>query len=301
MRKQKNRQWYRPSYFFEAFGAFLFLMICKMIGLDLSSHLGGALGARLGPLLKRDHMARENLKKALGHLPPEEIDIIINQMWRNLGRVIGEYAHLNQFQKKHQQWRLQVKWSPKARQAVLDHSGRCFFFSAHFTNWELLPLTLKLKNIPSAEIYQKLSNPYINFWIARLRAKAICPHQVEKKNAVRDIIRHIHANHAFAALVDQKMLSGVWVRFFSRPAQTSEFPASLALKQGYALIPASIDRIDKNKKTRFLVTIKDPLEIDDRNKDKKAIKALAQQMNDCLEAMIRERPDHWLWAHNRWS
>ena len=300
MRKHGNWKWCAPSFFLEAFGVVIFLGLAKMLGLDVSSRLGGWLGERIGPLFKRNHIARENLERAMPELSPEEVDAIIRKMWRNVGRALFEYAHLNKFKKRRHRWRLVLDFSPKARAALARHHGRGFFFSGHFTNWELMPLAVRLEGISIAEIYQRVSNPYVNFWVSRLRKKAICPYQVEKRRALRGIVYHIHSDHAFAALVDQKMLSGVWAWFFHRPAQTSEFPASLAVKQNYALIPCYIRRADKGFRTRFHMVATDPIEIDRTDKSRTQVQHVAQQINYCLEMMIREQPDNWLWLHNRW-
>jgi KDO2-lipid IV(A) lauroyltransferase len=300
MRKHKQRTFLAPSYFLEVFGVAIFYLFCKILGLDLSSRLGGWLGITLGPLFSRDKTARQNIQRAMIELSDEERDRIIKEMWYNTGRVFAEYAHLAKFQKPKYRDRIEFVYSPKARKAMEEHQGRCFFFSGHFTNWELMPLVLRFVNVEAVEIYQRISNPYINTWMHNLRQKAICSYQVEKSKAVRDILRHVKANRPFVALVDQKMLSGFWQWFFHQPALTSAFPATLAVKQNYALLPAQIERIDEKGKTKFRVTVHDPLEVDRTRKTKQDIAAVTQQVNYCLEAMIRAQPQNWLWFHNRW-
>ncbi len=292
-----KKKWYAPSYFFEAAGGALLLGLSKALGLDLASRFGGWLGGRFGSYIGRGRVAKENLAYTMPELSAQEIEVIVNNMWRNIGRTFFEYAHLKKFSKPKHRWRVEIEFSQKARDALRDHQGRVVFFSGHFTNWELLPLPLNLENIMAAAIYQKMSNHYVDFWLSRLRRKAILPYQVSKGSSVRDIIHHIRSNHAFAVLVDQKMLDGIVVRFFGKRAITSEFPATLALKYNYALVPAYIIRADRGWRTRFRLIVCDPLEIDRATQN---IRRITRQVNDTLEQIIRVRPDHWLWLHHRW-
>ncbi len=292
------------SYMFEMAGVILLVGVSKALGLDLASRFGGWVGFRLGPHIGRSHVARRNLSQMMPHLSPEEVDHIVAAMWRNLGRTFFEYAHLKKFSKPRHKWRVEIDFPPRAREAFRVHQGRVIFFSGHFTNWELLPLPMKRENIPSAEIYQKLTNPYVNFWIRRLRKTAISFYQIQKGASVRKIIHHIRAGHVFATLVDQKMLDGIAARFFAHPALTSKFPATMALKYNYALVPAYIVRADRGWRTRFRLIVCDPLEIDrsaqSAAQNDENILRVTQQVNDVLEAIIRARPDHWLWLHRRW-
>ena len=291
----------KPSHLVELAGVVLLFGISKILGLDLASRFGGWLGAQMSSRIGRSRLAKANLASAMPELQSKEIDSIVDHMWRNVGRTFLEYAHLAKFSKPRHRWRVEIDFSQKAHDALRAHQGRAIFFSGHFTNWELLPLPLRRDNIPSAEIYQKLSNHYVNFLVKRLRSRAILPHQVPKGGSVRNIIHHIRSNHAFAVLVDQKMIEGVHVKFFNRPAATSEFPAVMALKYDYALIPAYIVRADRGWRTAFRLFVCDPLEVDRSSKDAKNIRAVTQQVNDFLEARIRAKPDHWLWFHHRWT
>ena len=301
MRKHRDREWWAPSYFLEIFGGVVFLLFCKLIGLDLSSRLGGWLGQKLGPHLGgRDKKARQNIRRAMPELSEEEIDTIIKKMWCNVGRALAEYAHIKKFSQPKHSWRMELAVSPKVLQAIKERQGKVFFFSAHFTNWEVMPLVTNSLEIKMVELYQKLNNPYINNWVKNLRQKYVCPNQLEKRDALRGILHYVKTNHSFAVLVDQKMIGSPWAWFFHQPAETSEFPAVLALKKNYALVPGKIERIDEKGKTKFRITLNDPLEINRPTKTQKDVEYISQQINYCLEVMIREQPENWLWMHNRW-
>ena len=59
-------------------------------------------------------------------------------------------------------------------------------------------------------------------------------------------------------------------------------------------------RFERLTGTSFRVTLEKPLTYGDTGRRKSDVIALMGQVNDMIEAWIRERPEQWLWPHKRW-
>ena len=92
-------------------------------------------------------------------------------------------------------------------------------------------------------------------------------------------------------LADQKMNDGIPVPFFGRPAMIA--PA-LAVCD---VLPLRVERLDG---ARFRVTVFPPLPLPRSGEPPANVAALMAEVNATLEAWIRDRPEQWLWVHQRW-
>src|SRR5689334_15661794 len=63
---------------------------------DRSSDLCGAVTRRLGPLLPVHRIGQQNLRAAYPEKDRAWIEGTLREAWENLGRVAGEYVHLDQ-------------------------------------------------------------------------------------------------------------------------------------------------------------------------------------------------------------
>ncbi|MGH7095974.1 MAG: lauroyl acyltransferase, partial [Stellaceae bacterium] len=59
-------------------------------------------------------------------------------------------------------------------------------------------------------------------------------------------------------------------------------------------------RVERLAGAHFRLTVYPPLEIPHTGDRTADIAALMANVNATLEAWIRERPEQWLWLHNRW-
>ena len=78
------------SYLIEAILLLFWIILCKIIGIKLSSFVGGKIAQFIGPLTKLDNIANRNLTKVFPNLSNKKISIIKNNMWNNIGRNTGE-------------------------------------------------------------------------------------------------------------------------------------------------------------------------------------------------------------------
>ncbi len=85
------------KYFLEFVIVIIFFLIFKIIGLKLSSDLGEIIGKYFGPLFRKKTIAKKNILIAFPDLNENSINEMIARMWKNIGRVFGEYIHINKF------------------------------------------------------------------------------------------------------------------------------------------------------------------------------------------------------------
>ena len=87
-------------YFLEFAIVIIFFLIFKIIGLKLSSDLGEIIGKYFGPLFRKKTIAKKNILIVFPDLNEKSINEMIDRMWKNIGRIFGEYIHINKFIKQ---------------------------------------------------------------------------------------------------------------------------------------------------------------------------------------------------------
>ena len=73
--------------------------------------------------------------------------------------------------------------------------------------------------------------------------------------------------------------------------------AQLALKYKCPVLPAQVERLGG---AHFRVTIYPPLELPNSGDKQADIAAMTTTVNEHLGDWIKQRPEQWLWVHNRW-
>lgn len=266
--------------------------------IDRASAFGGWLGRTIGPALGVSKKARRNIGIAMPEIGQDEVERIISGMWDNLGRTIAEYAHLPSFAEQGERHRLEVIHAECLRSIAASGNG-AVIVSGHFANWEMLPAVMQFEGLHGGEVYRHANNPYVNEWLIGLRRKVTQAVQIPKGGAgARVIVRLMMEKKFVAMLTDQKLNDGIEARFFGLRAMTTGAPAGLAVRYGDPIVPTFIERLDGAK---FRVTVYDPIVARPGADPAAEVLRITQEINDFLEARIRERPEQWLWLHDRWS
>jgi len=286
-------------YFLEFVIVTIFFLIFKIIGLKLSSDLGEIIGKYFGPLFRKKTIAKKNILIAFPDLNENSINEMIERMWKNIGRIFGEYIHINKFSiidlKK-----IKIGFANKNNFEILKKNNKpVVFFSGHFANFELMAKCLQELGFNIGAIYRPLNNIFLNPIMEFIRKKYICPIQIEKgSNGTKKLIKHISTNSPLALMIDQRLSSSIRVPFFNQPASTTTTPAQLAIKYDALLIPVFLKRLEK---TNFEFFIEEPLIINRTSDYDKDIFNITQIMNKKIEEFIKKDPAHWLWSHDRWK
>jgi KDO2-lipid IV(A) lauroyltransferase len=286
-------------YFLEFVIVIIFFLIFKIIGLKLSSDLGEIIGKYFGPLFRKKTITKKNILIAFPDLNENSINEMIERMWKNIGRIFGEYIHINKFSIMDQK-KIKIGFANKNNLEILKKNNKpVVFFSGHFANFELMAKCLQELGFNIGAIYRPLNNIFLNPIMEFIRKKYICPIQIEKgSNGTKKLIKHISTNNPLALMIDQRLSSSIRVPFFNQPATTTTAPAQLAIKYDALLIPVFLKRLEK---TNFQFFIEEPLIINRTNDYDKDIFNITQSMNKKIEEFIKRDPAHWLWSHDRWK
>ncbi len=286
-------------YFLEFILVIFFFLVFKIIGLKLSSDLGEIIGKYFGPLFRKKTIAKKNILIAFPDLNENSINEMIARMWKNIGRIFGEYIHINKFSIIDNSKKKIVFTNRDDAEILKKNNKPIVFFSGHFANFELMAKCLQELGFDIGAIYRPLNNIFLNPIMEFIRKKYICPIQIEKgSNGTKKLIKHISNNNPLALMVDQRLSSSIRVPFFDQPATTTITPAQLAIKYDALLVPVFLKRLEK---TNFEFFIEEPLITNRTNDYDKDIFNITQIMNIKIEEFIKRDPAHWLWSHDRWK
>ncbi len=183
-----------------------------------------------------------------------------------------------------------------------DKSQQCIIVTAHYGNWELAAYAyISLTNRMLTSVKRKMNNPLIGKYIFKQREADPRHDSVEKKGALRHLLRALHAGRTIALLVDQHASSaeGVETAFFNHPARTHFSPALLHLKTGIPIMVGVVRRIPGDN-LKFEVKLADPIMYEPTDDKEKDVAAVAQLYTSQIEEFVREEPLQWMWVHRRW-
>ena len=277
---------------------FLFIIILfslfKILGLNISSTLGGKLFEKIGPLFRSKKLIHSNLKKAFPHINLDSLQEITKLMWNNYGRVFAEYMFIKHFREDISNKNIKIEG-----QEILDDIKRknkpVVFISGHLSNFELMAMHIEKSGIKLSAIYRPLNNIFLNKIMERIRKKYICKYQIKKGiGGMKKLIPLKKLNYSSALMIDQRVSEGIESNFFSQKALTTTIPAQLVKKFDIPVVPIFIERI---KNTSFKIIIKDPIFFD----KEETTQNITDKLNLVLEKMIVYKPEQWIWSHNRWK
>ena len=269
-------------------GAFAFF---RALPLDIASWLGGVLARIIGRFMRANKTASKNLAMVFPEKSEAERGKILTKMWDNLGRTSAELAHLNNPELIN---RIKIIGAEN-----FPAQGKpCFFFSGHLANWELLACVAKANNRPVTAVYRAANNKLADEIISEIRAPLYFNTIPKSRLGTVKIVRAIKNNEAIAMLVDQKMNDGIAVPFFGREAMTAPAIAELAMRYDAPIIPA---RIIRTKGANFEAITYPALALEKTGNTEIDALNIMTNINQMLEAWIREYPEQWFWVHKRWG
>lgn len=254
---------------------------------------GSSLGAALWRLLGRERKRTlDHLLTAFPELSEQERIALGKRCFRHLGSCIGEVLHLLVHDCKVVDREVEIEgWEHV--QSLRAQDRPMIILTGHCGNWELLAASINCRGLDMAVVARGQNDARLDSFIAAFRARfGTTTIARSQQGAARKLLRQLRKGGALGMLIDQDTkVDGVWVPFFGRLAFTPVGAASISSRQGAAVIPAFIERLEDGRHlARFLPELELP-------EDPTEATAL---MTAKIEEQVRRCPEQWVWMHRRW-
>jgi len=259
-------------------------------------------GSRLGNLGRlvlrgRDRLAMRNLRATFPEKSESERRRIADECWRHFSR-----EALATIQMQHVPIEEVPSRCPFINGELVEDAiarGRdVIFLSAHYGAWEIAGLAIMalVKNVST--VARPLDNELLERDLVALRARTGAE-VVDRKRAARVLLKTLARKGAIVLLPDQAVQprEGILVPFLGRPAWTTDAPAKLALRQESEIVFGFCIPDESGHYLEF----EEPIRIEQLGEDEKNAEALTRRINDVISRRIADRPELWLWMHDRWK
>ncbi|HEX7680714.1 MAG TPA: lysophospholipid acyltransferase family protein [Thermoanaerobaculia bacterium] len=255
----------------------------------------GNLGRRV--LRGRDRLAMRNLAAAFPGKSEPERRRIADECWRHFGRealatIRMQHVPIEEVPSHCRFVNARIFEEAQAR-------GRgVVLLSAHYGAWEIAGLAIMALVRNVSTVARPLDNELLERDLARLRARTGAE-VVDRKRAARVLLKTLSQNGVIILLPDQAVQprEGILVPFLGRPAWTTDAPAKMALRQESEIVFAFCIPDATGHHLEF----EEPITIDQLGEDEKNAEALTMRINDVISRRIADRPELWLWMHDRWK
>ncbi|NOX16276.1 MAG: lipid A biosynthesis acyltransferase [Epsilonproteobacteria bacterium] len=173
------------------------------------------------------------------------------------------------------------------------------FLTAHYGNWELLPLCMGAiygnlwgvgRNLDSQKMNQILQKNRNQFNV----------HMLEKNGAIRGLLKALKNGENVGLLVDQNTSDkeGILINFFGKLARHTPSAALIARKTNTPIIPAFITT---NNYKNYDITFYQPIITEKTQNSEEDIKKSVQLQANITQKAIEKKPNEWFWLHRRWK
>ena len=268
--------------------------LVRVLPLDTASGIMGYLWRTIAPHTSRQKRALDHIGAAFPHMGLRERRNLSLRMWDNLGRTAAESLCLDRIIADPTRLDNQAA---KTVDLMRDDGKGGILVSLHMGNWEITILPTLLAGMPIMSAYQRIKNPLVDAYMRRNRSQ-LYPAGLYAKGARtgRLLYDFVAKGGHVGLLVDHRDVRGVPIRFFGRDAMTSLFPAALALRLG---VPLAVGRTVRTQGARFRIEA-EVVDFQPTGDSEKDAIALTQAYYSIFEDWIREKPEQWMWIHERW-
>jgi len=264
--------------------------------------LAGATGAGLGRLAFYLIKGRRNVAiRNLTRIYPEK-----NRHWRKriaresfaeMGRTILEIPHVFLRSKAFLLSRIQVEGEDEFLAAMAQGNGTFVAFY-HHSNWEMCGVMYSTLTSNVNCIYRAFKQPSLEHFVKQCRERFGATMQ-SRQQGLRWLPKALKQEKSIAILLDQHLSGGMPVPFMGHLANTTTVPAAFALKHGTPVFGMALHRMGKSFRFRLQFwRIDMPAITGDKNAD---MYRIMHCIGKSFEPVINQRPESWLWSHQRWK
>ncbi|WP_254427181.1 LpxL/LpxP family Kdo(2)-lipid IV(A) lauroyl/palmitoleoyl acyltransferase [Rhodanobacter sp. C01] len=257
------------------------------------------LGRRLGALVlrvpsERRHIAETNIALCFPELDAAAQAALVDANLRDIGLMLVEFA-LGWMGSDRRMARIPTRIEGLQHLEAARAQGKgVLLVGGHFSHLELCA-RLVSQRIRISGMYRKMDSAVFEWTV--LRARLHYAEAMFDKDDIRGTVKHLRNGGTLWYAPDQDMRSkdSVFVPFFGVPAATITATHHLARLSGAVVIPFFHRRLPGNQ--GYALRLGAPL-TDFPSPD---VLTDTARVNACIEQMVREAPEQYLWVHKRFK
>lgn len=294
MRFQKS-----PTYFAQYVGLQTVCCLLRCLPYRAAISVGRfATGAASKVARKRFKRNIRDISLAFPDKSPQEVRKIAFKSWENMGQILAEVVKLTSYSKEEFRKHVEIRGLEILKKNQADKIGGIIHIG-HLTNWEAFGLAVSVEGLDKAVLAQRMDNPYVDEETNRLRNifGGTTFHSNHDANPFLACVRWIKRGKMIGILTDQNILStDFFMKFLGRPAAMSPITALLSIRLQVPVLPVVVSR----ENGKIICTVQEPL-LPPTEYSPENIRLFMRKLTDIYEDWIRQNPENWLWAHNRWK
>ena len=220
------------------------MTVLRLLPMDSALNFIDRAARRIGPLVGRNRVALDNLRKAYPDKSEDEIRAIASDMWGNMARLAAEYIFLDRIfdfdPANPGHGRIEVPPDSIARfERIAGEDRPHILFTAHLGNFELLPVAAAAFGMKVTALFRPPNNPYLADYILSTRRSNMGDLQPSSTGASFALASVLESGGNVGVLVDQKFTRGVETTFFGRTCQSNPVLGMLARQFDCDVYPAT--------------------------------------------------------------
>lgn len=244
----------------------------------------------------RRNMVISHVKKAMPELSEVEAKKIAKASVYNLGKTIAEYSNLYYWKKQDFEKYFEFEGEEILKSALAEGHG-VLLLASHLGNGDLAAAYLAQMGYPIHLITKKFKSEWLDKMWNSIRSKQKIK-MISDRRTQYEILQAIKKNEMVTFVLDQYMGKplGVKSTFFGIPTGTAMGLSIFHKKTGAPVLPIFTYRVRPGL-TRLVV--RPPILFEDKGDD--TISFMTQKYTDCIESIVRQYPEQWMWVHRRWK
>jgi Kdo2-lipid IVA lauroyltransferase/acyltransferase len=251
---------------------------------------GWIVSRLVAPLLGYRRRIRNNLALVCPEMTGEEVEHLVRAVPDNVGRSIAEIYSGREFLERVRDLKLEGEGAVVLEQAHAENRP-IILAAGHFGNYDAWRGALTGRGFRVGAIYRPMDNALFNSHYFKAISTIAQP-LFARDRELRQMLRFLQSGGMVAFGFDQYFSKGARLTFFGRTARTPTSAAELALRFNVDLVP--IYAVRQPDGLNFRIFVEPPVPPTDPE-------TMTQQLNDALEARVREHMDQWFWVHQRWK
>lgn len=281
-------------------GVWALMRVLRLQPPQFSAWVGSFWARAIGRHTRVHKAALRNLRLAYPEKTDAEREAIAMGMWDNLGRMAGEFVHLDRIW-QYNMWepaKSRIETTGVSNFVAMRVDGKpALVFTAHLGNWELPAIAAAAQGLDSAVLFRAPDNSFLADLLFNARSRVMGELVAASHVAVFELAAMLDQGKHLGILVDQSRSGGPLVNFFGHECTSNPTIARLARLYECPVHGVRVIRLPGG---RFRIQCTPALDLP-RDKDGKIdVNGSMQMITSVVEGWIREHPEQWTWFYRRW-